>query len=68
MEKVNFSICKRKRGENMANRRITKPVIGAFFAVLALCAALSVFIEYSRRGAGRRPDALYREHHQRASL
>jgi len=33
----------------MANRRITKPVIGAFFAVLALCAALSVFIEYSRR-------------------
>ncbi len=33
----------------MNHRRITKPVIGAFFATLAICAALSAYIEYGRR-------------------
>ncbi|NLI53742.1 MAG: histidine kinase [Clostridiales bacterium] len=33
----------------MHHRRIAKPVVGAFFAVLVLCAALSAYIEYGRR-------------------
>ena len=33
----------------MRKRRITKPVVGTFFAVLALCAALSAYIEFGRR-------------------
>ncbi len=33
----------------MRKRRITKSVVGAFFATLALCAALSVYIEFGRR-------------------
>ena len=34
----------------MWRRRLTKPVVGAFFAVLALCVALSAYIEFGRRG------------------
>ena len=33
----------------MRKRRITKKVIGAFFLTLALCIALSAYIEYGRR-------------------
>ena len=33
----------------MRTRRITRPVIGAFFITLALCVALSVYIEFGRR-------------------
>lgn len=34
----------------MRKRRLTKPVVGAFFVVLALCVALSAYIELGRRG------------------
>ena len=33
----------------MRKRRITKKVVGAFFLTLALCIALSAYIEYGRR-------------------
>ena len=33
----------------MHRRRLTKAVIGAFFATLALCVALSIYIEFGRR-------------------
>ena len=35
----------------MRKRRITKRVVAAFFVTLALCAALSAYIEYGRRSS-----------------